>query len=182
MQLMMNNYLMSLNLQHCPLRHAWCYNTFENLETKQTDFFIGFFRKKGLSWRNDLLLSASAELSTGIFHVWEKKTLQKWEIPTGTYSSKPNILNSIWQWRADCEDAGSPGSTCLQQVTHLDSSPLCLRLPWCCRGTWWIAPPGQAACPLVSPKQLGLALLVALFSQHLNLLPSVSSSTRKKWY
>lgn len=166
---------------HLVLQHLWKLKN-------QTNWLLytrgkGFFRRKDLSWRKDLLsLSASAELSTGIFHVWEKKTLQGWEIPTGTHSSKPNSLNSIWQWRAGCEDAGSPGSTCLQQVTHLDSSPLCLRLSRCCRGMWWIASPGQPECPLASLKQLGLALLVALFSQHLNLLPSVFSSNRKKRY
>lgn len=43
MQLMINDCcccLMSLNLQHCPLRYAWCCNTFENLKRKQTGYFI----------------------------------------------------------------------------------------------------------------------------------------------
>lgn len=42
MQLMINDCccLMSLNLQHCPLRYAWCCNTFENLKSKQTGYFI----------------------------------------------------------------------------------------------------------------------------------------------
>lgn len=92
-------HLMSLNLQHCPLRYASCCNTFENIENKQTNWLFysrrkGFFGRKGLLWRRALLsLSASAELRTGIFHGW--KTLQRWEIPTGARSWKSNILNSI---------------------------------------------------------------------------------------
>lgn len=56
---------------------------------KQTNWLLytlgrGFSRRKGLSWRKDLLsLSASAELSAGIFHGWERKTLQRWKSPLG---------------------------------------------------------------------------------------------------
>jgi len=64
---------MSLNLQHCPLRYAWCCNTSENLKNKQTVYFIpeekNILEGRGLSWRKVLLSqTASAELSTGIFH------------------------------------------------------------------------------------------------------------------
>lgn len=162
MQLIINNCcrLMSLNHQHCPLRYAWCCNTSENLTNKQTGYFIaeekGFSRRKGLSWRKDLLsLSASAELSTGIFHGWERKTLQRWEIPTGAHSWKPNILNSIWQRWAGCEDAGSPGNMCLQQVTHLGGSPLCSRLLRCRRGMWWIASHRADGVPAPLPTAAG---------------------------
>lgn len=112
--------------------------------------------RKGPCWRKDLLsLRASAELSAGIFHGWERKALQRWEIPTGARSWKPSIPNSIWQRRAGCEGAGSPGSTRLQEVTHLGGSPLRSRSPRCRGGPRRRASRGAAGVPAPLPAASG---------------------------
>lgn len=153
------------------LQHLWKLK-------KQTNWLLytrgkGFSRRKSLSCRKDLLiLSASAELSAGIFHVW--KTLQRWEFPTGAHSWKSNTLNSIWQWWAGCEDAGSLGRTPLQKVTHLGGSWLCWHLLRYHMGTrhsgWGIHPSSYSTWGWLSS--------VFLASES---VPSVSTSNRKKW-